>query len=139
MLASPALISLMGLPTIFRLQFGKQTYGTGLGTHSASLPRSAGGSTTGLEAGCGLAGTRCRRLQWGRLGGRGVTIPSLVRGRGGRQAGLGSFQKERRRLHLSHAWRLFISTAGWKHAGAPGTPISIARFQAQQQPGTFLN
>lgn len=45
----------------------------------------------------------------------------------------------RSRLHPSRARQLFISTAGWKHAGAPGTPTSIARFQAQQQPGTFLN
>lgn len=95
-------------------------------------------STAGPRASCGPTSTRCCGLRQGRLGGRGVTIPSLMRGRGGQRAGLGSFQGKRRRLHPSHAWLLFISVAGWKHARAPGTLSSIARFQAQQQPGTFL-
>jgi len=75
----------------------------------------------------------------GRLGARGVSAPSPVRGRGGWRAGLGSFHGERRRLHPGCAQWLFISMAGWKHAEAPGTLTSTTRFQAQQQPGTFLN
>lgn len=44
---------------------------------------------------------------------------------------------QRSRLHPGRARQLFISMASWKHIGAPGTLTSIARFQAQQQPGPF--
>lgn len=122
----------MELPTIFRLQFGKNTYG--LGTHSTSLPH----SREALGLGPAAATLAPGATSSGGEGWEAEGSPSHRQREGG-PAGLVSFQGERRRLHPGCTRRLFISMAGWRHARAPGTPTSIARFQAQHQPGTFLN
>lgn len=67
--------------------------------HPQHVPATLEGSS-GLGAGCGHAGTRCHQLRWGRLGGRGVPIPSPAGGRASRTCLLpGGEEKAAPRLH----------------------------------------
>lgn len=118
MSASPALVTLVGLPTVFRLEFGKSALGTGFSTTAHPCHNQLRGAQPGL--GLAPAGTAQRGHH-----------PIAC----GRKGLLGSFHGERRGLNPSCVQCAFFP---W-HAGGPGTPTSAPRFQAQQQPGTFLN
>lgn len=95
--AWPALVTVVGLPTAFRPEFGKYTSGTGLSTSAHPCPSPGEHS----QARGWLQQARLRGqhpITWERKG------------------LLGSFQGERTGLNPSCALCSFFSMAGWKHA-----------------------
>lgn len=111
-----------GAPHCFQTRIWQIHIGYWPQHHDTSRPRSAQGSTARPGAGSsrdGSEGSPSHHL-WGE------GAPWLL-----------PWGEERAEPQLCTV--CFFSSAGWKHARGPGTPTSAPRFQAQQQPGTFLN